>query len=486
MQNSEINILENPTVESVNSMSTDHVSAQDYKNIVLDLGINLDNTNLSTEQKEKLYNFLGQNRDMFAKDISELGETGLHQHTIITKDETPISSAPYRLNPRMRKHVDQAIDEMLDNGIIEESNSPYHSPIVLVKKRGSEEFRFCVDFRLLNKNSVPNSFPIPTVAEVFEIIADSDAEIFSSLDLRSGFWQMPLDPATKHKSAFISHRGVHQFTRLPFGLSGSPKSFQSLMAKVLKDMNFRTALVYIDDVILFSKDFDQHLIHLTQLFANLRQANLKLHPSKCNFATNVVKYLGHIVSKDGIEVCPENTEKIRNFPRPKNAKQVKQFLGTANFYRRFIQGYSNIISPSNSLLKKNQKFCWTEKCQQAFEDIKIRLTSAPILSYPRFDQPFILTTDSSDFAIGYMLSQVQDGKEHAVAYGGRSLRGSELKWHITDKEALALVESVQHFRHYLAGQKFPVYTDNVSVKYLQKIKDCNGRLGRAPPRYWAV
>jgi len=478
LTNATINSLDTSKSASVHNISADSSSSQHWKDIVLDLGINLENTSLSKEQKEKLYCFLGENRDVFAKDLSELGQSDLQSHTIITKDENPISSGPYRLNPTMRKHVDKALEEMLDYGIIEESNSPYHSPIVLVQKKGSPDYRFCVDFRALNRNTVPVSFPIPMVAEVFDTVADSQAEIFSCLDLRSGFWQVPLDPATKHKSAFITHRGVFQFNRLPFGLSNSPKSFQSLMAKVLKGMNFKAALVYIDDVLIFSKNFNQHLEHLEQLFSNLRQANLKLHPAKCTFASSSVKYLGHIISKDGVRVSPENTDKIRSFPEPTNAKQVKSFLGMANYYRRFIKDYAKIASPLNALLRKNQAFQWSNECQQAFDTLKIKLTTAPILAYPRFDMPFILTTDASDLSIAFMLSQNQDGKEFAIAYGGRSLRGTELKWHITDKEALALVEGVQTYKHYLASQHFTVFTDNVSVKYLQKIRDCNGRLGR--------
>ena len=316
------------------------------------------------------------------------------------------------------------------------------------------------------------------MTDVFDTLADSKAEIFSTLDLRSGFWQVPLDPATKHKSAFITHKGVYEFNRLAFGMMNSPMTFQCLLTKVLKDLNFKIALVYIDDILIFSKSFEENLHHLQLVFSNLRSAKLKLNPEKCNFGTKTVKYLGHIISKDGIYVNPENVDKVKNFPRPSNAKQVRSFLGMANFYRKFVKDYAKIASPLTALLKKNQQFYWTSDCQNAFENLKDRLTTAPILTFPKMDKPFILSTDASEYSVGYILSQKHDTREHVIAYGGRGLRGAELKWHITDKEALALVEGIQHFKHYQANQEFTVFTDNISVKYLQKIKDCNGRLGR--------
>ncbi|VDH94031.1 Hypothetical predicted protein [Mytilus galloprovincialis] len=424
-----------------------------------ELGFNLDNLELTVEQKQQIQNFLIQNRDIFAKDLSELGHTNLHYHTIYTGDAKPISAAPYRQSPQMRKELDKQLDEMERNNIIEESTSPWHSPVVLVKKRNGS-IRVCVDYRALNRITEPMSAVIPTMTDIFDTLADSKPELFSSLDLTSGFWQVPLDPTTKHKSAFITHKGVYEFNRLPFGMMNSPLTFQCLMTKVLKDLNFKIALVYIDDILIFSKNFEDHLNHLQQVFSNLREANLKLNPEKCKFATRTIKYLGHVISKDGIRVNPENTEKVKDFSRPTTAKQ----------------DYAHIAAPLTKLLKKDQRFKWTSECDIAFQNLKDRLTSAPILSFPHLDKPFILATDSSEFSNGYILSQIQNGLEHVIAYGGRQLRGSELKWHITDKEALALVEGVQHFKHYLANQEFTVYTDNISVKYLQKIKDCQGRL----------
>ena len=445
-----------------------------HEQVIRDLGINLDNSNLTEEQRSKLYNFLGNN--IFAKDMSELGETNLHSHTIHTGDAQPVSAAPYRQTLQMRAELERQLEEMQKQGIIEESNSVWHSPVVLIKKSNGE-WRFCVDYRKLNAVTVPMSFPIPHMSDVFDTLAQSKAEISSTLDLRSGFWQVPLDKATKHKSAFITHQGIFEFNRLSFGMTNAPLSFQSLMTKVLKNLNFKIALVYIDDVLIFSKDFDQHLHHLNLVFNNLRAANLTLHPSKCKFATKSVRYLGFTVSKDDLEVTQENIDKIQNCQSPQNVKQVRSALGMMGYYRKFIKDYAKIAQPLNNLLKKDTKFVWSDECEKAFKELNSRLTKAPILRYPQFDKEFTLSVDSSEYSTGFVLSQEHEGKLHPVCFGSRALRDNELKWHITDKEGLALVEGIQIYKHYLANNKFTVFTD-VSVKYLQKLKDSQGRLVR--------
>ena len=344
------------------------------------------------------------------------------------------------------------------------TRSPLSHPGGSIKKKNGE-WRFAVDYRELNKVTEPMSFPIPHISDVFDAIADAKAELFSVLDLKSRFWQVPLDPETAHKAAFVTHQSVYSWTRLPFGLMNSPITFQNLVCKVLKNLNWKVALVYIDDTLVFSKNFDDHLTHLSQVFSNLISANLTLQPTKCKFATHEIEYLGHVISKHGIKVNPQKTKAIDEYPQPKTAKHVKSFLGMTSYYRKFIKSYAKIAQPLNALLKKDTKFKWTSECEESFNTLKQSLSSPPILAFPNFDRPFILATDSSDHSICYVSSQLdENGLEHPIAYGGRTLQGHELKWHITDKEGLALVEAVNHFRPYLANNFFTVYTDNVSVK----------------------
>ena len=216
--------------------NTNPLTDKQYTEIAKEVGINLDDADLTDTQKQKLYVFLGQNRKVFAKDFSELGKTHLHSHRIETYDNKPISKAPYRQSPEMRRETERQTKQMLEDGIIEESNSPWHAPILLVRKK-NQEWRFAVDCRALNSVTEPQSFPLPHISDVFDTIADAKAEIFTVLDLKSGFWQVPLDPSTAHKSAFITHQGVYQFTRLPFGLMNAPITFQALMTKVLRNLN---------------------------------------------------------------------------------------------------------------------------------------------------------------------------------------------------------------------------------------------------------
>ncbi|CAC5378936.1 Retrovirus-related Pol polyprotein from transposon 297 [Mytilus coruscus] len=334
-------------------------------------------------------------------------------------------------------------------GIIEESQSPWHSPVVLAKKPNNS-FRLCVDFRSLNHITEPVSFSILHMTDVFDTLADSQAEIFSTLDLKSGFWQVPLDPATKHKSAFITHKGVYEFNRLPFGMMNSPMTFQCLMTKVLKDLNFKIALVYIDDILIFSKTFEEHLHHLKLVFTNLRAAKLKLNPEKCKFGTKTVKYLGHIISKDGIRVNPENVDKVKNFPRPASVKQVKSFLGMANFYRKFVKDYAKIASPLTSLLKKNPRFKWTQDCQIAFEFLKNNLITAPTLTFPKMDKPFILSTDASEHSMDHPNTEPEhssDLSEHLYSISEKDKEYAEATLFYGGENVDSIISSLNSIQH---------------------------------------
>ena len=256
-------------------------------------------------------------------------------------------------------------------------------------------------------------------------------------------------------------------------------AFSMVMNEVLRGINWKYALVYIDDIIIFSTSFQEHLHHLGSVFSRLIQAKLKLQPAKCLFAMPKVPYLGHIISEKGIAPDPEKTKAVETFPVPKTKTDVKSFLGLCNYYRKFIKDFSHTATALTQLLKKDNPFHWTDACHKAFQTLKDTLVTSPILMFPDISKPFILYTDASDYAIGYILGQLDDqGKKHVIAYGGRSMNEAERRWGITDKEGLALVEGVRHYKVYLSGKPFTVYTDHSALKSLQLPKKHSGRKQR--------
>ena len=463
-------------VLSPNSVPTaDSVAPSD---ILSELGININDADLTSDQQHKLVQFLVQNTDVFAKDSTDLGTTDLHFHRIDTGDAKPVHQRFYRTSPAHKAEIERQIHDMLKADIIEPSTSPWASPVVLVKKKNGD-FRFAVDYRRLNQVTTPMSFPLPRPDDVYDTIGESHASIFTVLDLASGFWQIPLEQDSRAKTAFTSHSGNYQFKKLPFGLMNAPVSFQMVMTQVLRGLTWKFALVYVDDIIIFSPDFDTHVQHLTTVFDRLRHAKLKLKPQKCHFAAKEVTYLGHVISKHGVKVDSKKTSVVTTYPVPKDPSEVRAFLGICNYYRRFVQGYANIAAPLNRLLQKDVPFVWNAGCDEAFRKLKQALVSPPILGYPNFDREFILATDASGHAISYILSQRDDtGKEIVIQYGGRALTKAEQKWSITEREGLAVVQGIQFYRVYLANRKFRVHTDHVSLQWLRAIHNAGGRLGR--------
>ena len=325
----------------------------------------LSDSDMSAEQKEKLLHLLEENGDVFSEGLHDLGCTNLQTHRIETGDAAPVRLPPYKQNPKVRKATREWVEKMLENKIIEPSMSNWHSPVVLVKKADSDEYRFAVDYRKLNKISKPQAYPLPKLTDIFDAIGESNAKFFSSLDLGKAFWQVPLDPESREKSSFICAEGIFSFNKMPFGLNGSPATFQSLLMKVLSGISWKFALCYVDDVIIFSASFDDHLKHLNEVFDRLRKAGLKLSPSKCHFAKHKLTYLGHIISKEGIQADKKKIEKVQNLKSPKDQKGIKSLLGLTNYYKKFIKDYSKICAPFFQLLQKNAKFEWTEKCEES-------------------------------------------------------------------------------------------------------------------------
>ena len=310
---------------------------------------------LNSREKQKLSEFLNKNRDVFATNLGEIGHTKLIKHEILTGGVPPVKCRPYRTTPQMRAEIDRQLDEMLKYGIVEESLSDYCSPVVMVKKKNTE-YRLCVDYRKLNAQTISQHHPTPRQDDIIDLLAQSKPKIYSTLDLFSGFWQCEIHENSRHKTTFATGNRHLQFRRLPFGLKNSPSFFILMGNKLLKGLTSKLCSIYIDDIVVWSKTFDEHLDHLSQTFDRLRAANLKLKPSKCNFAKSEVLYLCHIISGQGVSVNPEKVEVVKSIPLPKNQHDVRAFLGLTNYYRKHVRNYANIASPLNKLLSKDVPF----------------------------------------------------------------------------------------------------------------------------------
>lgn len=314
---------------------------------------------------------------------------------------------------------------MLENSVVSESASPWAAPIVLVKKKDGS-WRFCVDYRKLNALTHKDAYPLPRIEEALTGL--KSAQYYSTLDLASGYWQVEMHPRDKEKTAFTTPFGLYEFNRMPFGLCNAPATFQRLMQRCLGNLVNDSLLIYLDDVIVFSPDFHSHLRHLEEVFQCLYNHGLKLQPKKCHLFQREVTYLGHVISEQGVATDPAKTAAVREWPAPQTVKQVKSFLGFAGYYRRFIPAFSKIATPLNALTRgtanhgKTTTINWSPECQQAFDQLKEALLSAPILAYADFSKPFRLYTDASLGGLGAVLAQEQDGKERVIAYASRSLQ----------------------------------------------------------------
>ena len=447
----------------------------------LPAGIDLTDSAVTEEQRQEMTQFLIRWKGIFSKGLTDLGNCDKVKHRINLNDDKPFKDPHRRIPPALFQEVREHLQEMLDAGAIRPSKSPYSSNVVIVRKKDGT-IRFCVDFRKLNNRTVKDAYAIPRTEETLHLLAG--AKYFTKLDLRSGYWQVEIEEEDKPKTAFqVGTLGFYEFHRMPFGLCNAPATFQRLMELCMGDMNLRECLVYLDDVIIFSTTFEEHIDRLQAVFTRLLDYNLKLKATKCEFMKSEVTYLGHIVSRDGIRTDPEKTAAIENWPEPKTVKDVRAFLGFTGYYRRFIKNYARIARPLNDLLvghstaknnraskrprAKKTPFVWTDAQQMAFKTLKEKLTNPPVLAYADYRLPFKLYTDASTTGLGAVLYQHQDGQDRVVSYASRSLKPSEKNYPAHKLEFLALKWSVtEKFHDYLYGTNFEVFTDNNPLTYV--------------------
>ncbi|GFW04776.1 retrovirus-related Pol polyprotein from transposon 17.6 [Trichonephila clavipes] len=399
----------------------------------------LENVELSPEQKSSAERLFQEFEDVFSRNSSDIGHTTVTQHRIDTADHPPIKQHPRRLPFAKQEEVGTLLREMQENDIIEPSSSPWASPIVLVRKKDGST-RFCVDYRKLNDVTKRDSYPLPRIDDTLDTL--SGHKWFSTLDLKSGYWQVEIHPEDREKQ--------HS---LPAKDYGSSKSCRG-------------------------RTFEEHLQNIRKVLSKLSDANLKLNPSKCKFFQKEVNYLGHIISAEGVRTDPEKVSAVKNWKRPENLRELRSFLGLCTYYRKFVKGFSNIARPLHKLTESKQKFQWTKECEDSFLQLKEALTSSPILIYPQPDKPFILDTDASNESVGAVLSQEIDGQERVVAYWSKCLSKPERNYCVTRKELLAIVKAIEHFHHYLYGQKFLLRTDHASLTWLMNFRNTEGQVAR--------
>lgn len=453
------------------------VSTFEAANIDPSYKVDLSHCDITAHEKDKLEALLQEFSDVFSTSKYDIGSAKVEPQRIITTTNEPVFSKPHKVPFKFREELSKHITQLVEMGVMTPADSPWASSMLLVPKKGGE-LRPCIDFRKLNAVTVEDRFPIPTIETVLEKIGN--CKYYSSLDLSSGYLQIPLDEDASYKCGVITLEGTYRMTHMGFGLRNATSMFARVMSTILAGIN-SGVLAYVDDILVYtsSDEFDEHLSILRQVFTRFRQFNLKLAPKKCCLARTKLQFLGHEVSRYGYSPADDNLSKIRNFPRPTNAKQVKSFVGVGSFYRKFIPNFAGLVEPLTRLLSKDNKFVWETSQEEAFEGLKKLLLSPPVLRFPDYAREFHLFVDASNVAQGASLNQKDDeGRYYAIMYGSRVLSKSERKWPIVQTELGAIIWGLRLFRPYIFQSKVVVHTDHKPLQYLMKKREQHVNLAR--------
>ncbi|WJZ84253.1 hypothetical protein VitviT2T_003866 [Vitis vinifera] len=407
--------------------------------------------------------------DVFLEDLPGLPPEREVEFTIdVAPGTTSISKAPYRMAPLELKELKIQLQELLDKGFIRPSVSPWGAPVLFVKKNDGS-MRLCIDYRELNKVTVRNKYPLPRIDDLFDQL--QGACVFSKIDLQSGYHKLRVRSEDVPKTTFQTRYGHYEFLVMPFSLTNVPAAFMDLMNRVFKPYLDQFVVVFIDDILVYSKIWEEHERHLSIVLQTLRDKQLYAKLKKCEFWLDKVSFLGHVVTKDGISVDPGKVDVVSNWRRPNTVTEIQSFLGLAGYYRWFIEGFSKIALPLTRLTQKGVKFEWSNDCERSFQELKNRLVTAPILTIPSGLGGFVVYSDASYQGLGCVLMQY--GK--VVAYASRQLKPYERNYPTHDLELAAVVFALKIWRHFLFGETCEIFTDHKSLKYLFSQKELNMR-----------
>lgn len=456
--------------ESANSFNIKECDGKRLNEICSDLNL----SDLDFNIQKRVKNLCTNYANVFYHPNDPMTCAKKFEHEIFLKaNKLPKYVRQYRLPPRQRELIVKQAREMVAQGIAEPSVSSCNAPVLVVPKKNNSEGRLVIDFRKLNEVVEDDKYPLPDINQILDSLYGKI--YFSTLDLNQGYYQIKLKKESRPYTAFTTDDGHFQLTRMPMGLKTSPACFSRIMGMALGELVGKVCYVYLDDIIVYGATVEEHFENLEKVLKRLASVGLKIKTKKCQFFKKSVEYLGHIISGDGIRPDPAKFSIIEEWPVPKTVKDVQSFLGLVNYYRRFIENFADIARPLYKLTSKGAPFLWSPECQEAFEILKHKVMTPPVLSFPNFSEPFVLQTDASDKAIGAVL---MNSDHRPVAFLSRKLKKYEVNYHITDKELLAIVFAVKKFENYLTGQKFIIETDHQALEYLFKMTSPSSRLTR--------